>query len=92
LDTSFGDRPGRSAHMALRRIWEHLRQAEWIVDTDIVDCFGTLSHELLIDAVAEHVADGRVLHLVRQMLMAGVLKDGVYESASSYVSMTSTIA
>ncbi len=81
LDASFGYRPGRSAHMALRRVWEHLRQAEWIVDADIVDCFGTLSHEILIDAVAERVADGRVLHLIRQMLLAGVLKDGVYESA-----------
>ncbi len=81
LDASFGYRPGRSAHMALRRVWEHLRQAEWIVDADIVDYFGTLSHEILIDAVAERVADGRVLRLIRQMLTAGVLKDGVYESA-----------
>jgi len=81
LDGSFGYRPGRSAHMAMRRIWGHLRQADWIVDADIVDCFGTISHEILLDKVAERVADGRVLHLIRQMLMAGVLKDGVYESA-----------
>lgn len=81
LEASFGYRPGRSAHMALRRVWEHLRQADWIVDADIVDCFGTISHEGLIDAVAERVADGRVLRLIRQMLTAGVLKDGGYESA-----------
>ena len=67
--------------MALRRVWEHLRQADWIVDADIVDCFGTISHEILIDAVAARVADGRVLRLIRQMLTAGVLTDGVYESA-----------
>jgi RNA-directed DNA polymerase len=81
LDTSLGYRPGTSAPMARRRIWEHLRQADWIVDADIVDCFGAISHEILIDAVAERIADGRVLHLIRQMLTAGVLKDGVYESA-----------
>ena len=81
LGASFGYRPGRSAHMALRRVWEHLRQADWIMDADIVDCFGTISHEILIDAVAERVADGRVLRLIRQMLTAGVLTDGVYESA-----------
>jgi RNA-directed DNA polymerase len=81
LGASFGYRSGRSAHMALRRVWEHLRQADWIVDADIVDCVGTISHEVLIDAVAERVADGRVLRLIRQMLTAGVLKDGVYESA-----------
>ena len=77
---SFGFRPGRSAHQALRRVWGQLQQAEWIVDADIADFFGTLSHELLIGLVAERVADGRVLHLLQQMLEAGVLRDGVYES------------
>ena len=67
LGVSFGYRPGRSAHMALRRVWEHLRQAEWIVDADIVDCFGTLSQEILVDAVAERVADGRVLRLMSRV-------------------------
>jgi group II intron reverse transcriptase/maturase len=77
---SFGFRPGRSAHQALRRVWGQLQEAEWIVDADIADFFGTLSHELLIGLVAERVADGRVLHLLLQMLEAGVLRDGVYES------------
>lgn len=77
---SFGFRPGRSTHQALRRVWGHLQQAEWVVDADIADFYGTLSHELLIDLVADRVADSRVLHLLRQMLTAGVLRDGVYES------------
>lgn len=80
-EASFGFRPGRSPHMALRRVWGQLGQAEWIVDADIADFFGTLSHERLIDAVARRVADGRVLSLIRQMLTAGALRDGVYESA-----------
>lgn len=81
-DISFGFRPGRSAHMALRRVWKHLQQdGEWIVDADISDFFGTLPHELLIDAVGRRVADGKVLRLLRQMLTAGVLRDGMYESA-----------
>jgi len=79
-EMSFGFRPGRSAHQALRRVWGHLGQAEWVVDADIADFYGTLSHELLIDLVAERVADGRVLQLLGQMLKAGVLRDGVYES------------
>jgi RNA-directed DNA polymerase len=79
-EVSFGFRPGRSAHQALRRVWGHLQQTEWVVDADIADFFGTLSHELLIDLVADRVADGKVLHLLRQMLTAGVLRDGVYES------------
>lgn len=80
-EASFGFRPGRSAHQALRRVWRELQQAEWVVDADIADFFGTLSHELLIDLVADRVSDSRVLLLLRQMLMAGALRDGVYESA-----------
>ena len=80
-EASFGYRPGRSAHMAMRRIWRGLGQAEWIVDADISDFFGSLSHELLIDLVADRVADGKVLSLIRSMLTAGALRDGVFESA-----------
>jgi hypothetical protein len=39
-EASFGYRPGRSAHGAMRRIWRRLGQAEWIVDGDISDFLG----------------------------------------------------
>lgn len=80
-EASFGYRPGRSAHGAMRRIWRQLEQAEWVVDGDISDFFGSLSHELLVDLVADRVADGKVLSLIRSMLTAGALVDGVFESA-----------
>ena len=51
------------------------------MDADISDFFGSLSHELLVDLVADRVADGKVLSLIRSMLTAGVLRDGVFESA-----------
>jgi RNA-directed DNA polymerase len=60
-DMSFGFRPGRSAHMAMRRIWRQLQAGQaWVVDADIVDFFGTLSHDVLVDRVADRVADGKV--------------------------------
>jgi Reverse transcriptase (RNA-dependent DNA polymerase) len=80
-EASFGYRPGRSAHMAMRRIWRQLERAEWIVDGDIADFFGSLPHERLVDLVADRVADGKVLSLIRSMLTAGALVDGVFESA-----------
>ncbi|MGC9222105.1 MAG: group II intron reverse transcriptase/maturase [Solirubrobacteraceae bacterium] len=80
-EASFGYRQGRSAHGAMRRIWRQLEQAEWIVDGDISDFFGSLSHERLVDLVADRVADGKVLSLIRSMLTAGALVDGVFESA-----------
>ena len=52
----------------------------WIVDADIADFFGTISHDRLVALVAERVADGKVLSLIRQILTAGALRDGVYES------------
>jgi group II intron reverse transcriptase/maturase len=80
-EVSFGFRPGRSAHQAMRRIWgQMLAGGRWIVDADIADFFGTISHDRLVALVAQRVADGKVLSLVRQILTAGVLRDGVYES------------
>lgn len=79
-DVSFGFRKGRSTHMAMRRIWGQLVHGGcWVVDADIADFFSTLDHEILLDRVADRVADGKVLSLLRQMLTAGVLRDGIYE-------------
>jgi group II intron reverse transcriptase/maturase len=80
-EVSFGFRPKRSAHMAMRRIWSQIQAGgRWIVDADIADFFGTISHDQLVALVAERVADGKVLSLIRQILTAGALRDGVYES------------
>lgn len=80
-EVSFGFRPERSAHMAMRRIWSQMQAGgRWIVDADIADFFGTISHDQLVALVAKRVADSKVLSLIRQILTAGVLRDGVYES------------
>jgi group II intron reverse transcriptase/maturase len=80
-EVSFGFRPKRSAHQAMRRVWSQMQEGgRWIVDADIADFFGTISHDRLVALVAERVADSKVLGLIRQILTAGVLRDGVYES------------
>lgn len=77
VDVSHGFRPRRSTHTALRQMWKALKaERRWVVDADIKGYFDTIPHERLIDFVAEEVADGRVLRLVRQFLAAKVL-DGV---------------
>jgi len=76
-DCSYGYRPGRSPHDALRKLWKELMQGYcWIVDADLRDYFGSVPHEKLIDLVAEKVSDGRVLGLIRQMLKAGYVESG----------------
>jgi len=72
-DASFGYRRGRSTKDALRKVWKEIQEEgrEWIVDADLKDFFGSADHEKLLTLVAQRVADGRVLRLVRAMLKAG---------------------
>jgi group II intron reverse transcriptase/maturase len=76
-DASFGYRQGRSTKDALRKVWQELHTgAEWIVDGDLKDFFGSADQDKLITLVAQRVADGRVLRLLRSMLQAGVIVAG----------------
>ena len=76
-DASFGYRSGRSTKDALRKIWKELGAgAEWILDADLKDFFGSVVHEKLLTLVAQRISDGRVLRLIERMLKAGVLSEG----------------
>jgi group II intron reverse transcriptase/maturase len=71
-DASFGYRRRRSTKDALRKLWREIQSgSEWIVDGDLRDFFGSVDHEKLLTLVAQRVADGRVLRLIRAMLKAG---------------------
>ena len=71
-DSSFGYRRGRSTKDALRKVWKEIQSgSEWIVDADLRDFFGSADHEKLLTLVAQRVADGRVLRLIKAMLKAG---------------------
>ena len=71
-DASFGYRRGRSPKDALRKVWREIESgAEWIVDADLRDFFGSADHEKLLTLVAQRVADSRVLCLIQAMLKAG---------------------
>ena len=76
-DSSFGYRPGRSAKDALRKLWREIEAgAEWIVDADLKDYFGSIDHDKLMTLLAQRVADGRVLTLIERMLTAGAMENG----------------
>lgn len=71
-DASFGYRRGRSPKDALRKVWKEIHSgAEWIVDADLRDFFGSADHEKLLTLVTQRIADSRVLRLIRAMLKAG---------------------
>ena len=74
--TSFGFRPGRGCRDALRRVDGLLASGHLhVVDIDIKGYFDAIPHARLMAAVAEHVADGRVLALLESFLKAGVMED-----------------
>jgi len=77
-DFSYGFRPGRGCHDALRGLACHIAQdrVNWVVEADIKGFFDNVSHEWLLKMVALRVSDERVLRLIRRMLEAGVMEGG----------------
>jgi RNA-directed DNA polymerase len=72
---SYGVRPGRSCHHALRRVEELLRSGYgYVVEIDIKGYFDAIPHERLMERVGEKIADGRVLELIERFLTAGVME------------------
>lgn len=79
-DCSFGFRPGRSCHLAIERIMSFHQDGDRItLDADIAGFFDNIPHRLIVDAVAEEVADGNILRLVKKFLGAGVMEYGVFK-------------
>ena len=77
LPCSFGGRPGRGAHQGLATLHEMIagRKVEWMLEADLKNFFGSLSHEWMLRFVEHRVGDPRLISLIRRWLQASVLED-----------------
>ena len=77
-DHSYGFRPSRSAHDAMKDVLNNLNSGyDWVIDLDIEKYFDTVNHDKLISILREKVNDKRTLHLIRSFLKAGVMVNGL---------------
>ena len=78
LGFSYGFRPGRSQHAALDALWVGImrKKVSWVLDADIRDFFGSISHEWMVKFLKHRIADRRILRLIKKWLRAGVSEDG----------------
>lgn len=77
-ESSFGFRPGRSAHDALRKAQEHVREGrEVVVDIDLEKFFDRVNHDILMSRLAKRIEDKRLLKIIRRFLNAGMMTEGV---------------
>jgi RNA-directed DNA polymerase len=77
LDCSYGFRPGRSQHQAMKAIDKYLyRGYRWVVDVDLKSYFDTIPHDRLMTLVERRVYDRMILRLIRGWLKAGIVLEG----------------
>ncbi len=87
IDTSYGFRPGRSCHDALRQLNHEVMSepVNWIADMDLAKFFDTMPHVEILAVLSERIADQKFLRLIARMLKAGVQTPGgmVYDELGS---------
>jgi group II intron reverse transcriptase/maturase len=80
---SYGFRPGRSAHDAVRAAQQYAQEGkEWVVDIDITKFFDHVNHDILVGRIAKVVRDKRVLHLIGKYLRRGAMVEGLVEASA----------
>lgn len=77
-DHSYGFRPGRSAHQAVRKAQSYVQSGRtFVVDVDLEKFFDRVNHDVLMSRLERRIADRRVLQVIRRYLQAGILANGL---------------
>jgi len=79
-DSSFGFRPKRSAHQAVRQAQQYVREGyRWTVDMDLEKFFDSVNHDILMQRIKRRVTDRAVLILINRILKAAISINGKRE-------------
>ena len=77
MNNSYGYRPNKSAHQAVKEVQNNVRKYSWVIDLDVQEFFENVNHELLFKALVVHVSEKWVLMYIKRWLEAPIqLKDG----------------
>ena len=77
-ESSYGFRPGRNAHQAVKAAQQYVAEGRRIVvDMDLEKSFDRVNHDLLMEKLSKKIGEGRVLRLIRRYLEGGMMADGM---------------
>jgi RNA-directed DNA polymerase len=77
-ESSYGFRPQRSAHQAVLKARQYVREGRrWVIDIDLEKFFDRVNHDILMSRLARRIKDKRMLRLIRRYLQAGMMSNGL---------------
>lgn len=83
-ESSFGFRPGKSAHQAIEQSARYVQSGkEWVVDIDLEKFFDKINHDRLMQRLGKGIGDKRLLRLINSYLKAGLMADGMVAQRTS---------
>jgi RNA-directed DNA polymerase len=83
-ESSYGFRPGRSAHQAIEQATKYIQEGkEWVVDIDLEKFFDKINHDRLMQRLSKGIGDKRLLRLIKAYLQAGMMDEGLLEQRTA---------
>jgi len=83
-ESSYGFRPGRSAHQAIEQASKYIQEGkEWVVDIDLEKFFDKINHDRLMQRLSKGIGDKRLLRLIKAYLQAGMMDEGLMEQRTA---------
>lgn len=81
-DHSYGFRPNRSAHDAVRKAKSYIEEGyRWVVDMDLEKFFDKVNHDRLMGTLAKRIEDKQLLKLIRKYLKSGIMINGLFKTS-----------